>query len=131
MNRKSFAIWFINNVKFDCESCRQFDSGKNCQNNKKSACVVVKKYLENLIKKDIDEMVEKRLHDKCEHCKFEDDKTDNKTHDKKDSVSLRRYKREDDSYVYYIVRDQGQYNEYDSYDIETKIEYCPICGCKL
>ena len=48
MNRKRFAIWFINNVKFDCEECKKFDSGKNCKNNTKSACVIAKKYLNKL-----------------------------------------------------------------------------------
>ena len=133
MNRKSFAIWFINNVKFDCQSCRQFDSGNNCKNNNKSACVLVKKYLDKLIKKDIAEMIVKREHNKCEYCKFEDDCMDNKTYSyyEESSIHLHRYKREDNSYAYYIVLGKGQYDEYDTYDIETKVEFCPICGRKL
>lgn len=67
----------------------------------------------------------------CEHCKFEDNHGCNKTYDSKDSIQLHRYLTYDDSYSYYLVLGKGWYDEYDSYNIETKVEFCPMCGRKL
>ena len=60
MNRKSYARWFIDNVDFNCDKCRMFDSGINCKNNNKSACVQVRKYLNKLIANDLKESIENR-----------------------------------------------------------------------
>ena len=67
----------------------------------------------------------------CEHCKFEDNHGCNKTYDSKNSIQLHRYLMYDYLYSYYIVLGKGWYDEYDSYDIETKVEFCPMCGRKL
>lgn len=33
--------------------------------------------------------------------------------------------------TFYLVHGTGWYDEYDSFDLETEIYFCPICGRKL
>lgn len=57
----------------------------------------------------------------CKHCsdKFEQFGEDNE-------LQIRQYGEK-----YYLKHGKGYYDEYDSYDIESEIEFCPKCGNKL
>lgn len=63
---------------------------------------------------------------KCEYCNVKSSAFQNKTFGIDESLSIINY-----GDKYYLRHGIGYYDEYDSYDIESEIEYCPKCGRKL
>lgn len=64
----------------------------------------------------------------CEYCNF-DNGFDNNKRNFLEQLEIRRIGENCNNY--YLVHGRGQYDEYDSYDVETQIHFCPICGRKL
>ena len=48
-----FAKEYINKVEFNCCSCSMYEYGRNCNHNRKSACVQTKKLLNKILDEKI------------------------------------------------------------------------------
>lgn len=66
------------------------------------------------------------MDNKCEYCEVEQNRYQGKVFGENDSLQIVKYGNE-----YMLRHGVGWYDEYDSYDIENKIEYWPKCGRKF
>ena len=66
------------------------------------------------------------MDNKCKHCNIEPDRWQGEVFGDNDSLQIVKY---GDRYM--LRHGVGWYDEYDSYDIESEIDFCPKCGRKL
>jgi hypothetical protein len=48
-NRITFAKKYLNDVSFNCNACKCYEYGRNCKENRKSACLQVARFLNLLM----------------------------------------------------------------------------------